>query len=193
MGKYHTHMGDKMGRADKNVFHEGLLYSESRCIIRDSLDANPEVEKSAFWIRPACFGDLPAMTRLLQELFAIETEFTVDTEKQRCGLQMLLDSEQAAVWVAERHGRIVGMVTAQLMISTAEGGLSSLLEDLVVSSAYRRRGLGKALLSAAVKWSRDQGATRMQLLADGRNVPAIIFYRKQDWKQTNMIALRRSL
>jgi hypothetical protein len=44
-----------------------------------------------------------------------------------------------------------------------------------------------------VKWSRDQGATRIQLLADGRNVPAIIFYRKQDWKQTNMIALRRAI
>jgi GNAT superfamily N-acetyltransferase len=97
------------------------------------------------------------------------------------------------VWVAERRGRIVGRVTVQLLVSTAEGALSGLLEDLVVSSAYRHRGLGKALLSAAVKWSREQGATRMQLLADGRNVPALIFYRKQEWKQTNMIALRRSL
>jgi ribosomal protein S18 acetylase RimI-like enzyme len=133
------------------------------------------------------------MTRLLQELFTVETEFNVDTEKQRSGLQMLLDSAQAGVWVADRYGRIVGMVTVQLVISTAEGRLSGLLEDLVVSSAYRHRGLGKALLNAAVKWAREQGATRMQLLADGRNVPALIFYRKQDWKQTNMIALRRPL
>ena len=159
----------------------------------DSLSVKPGVEKETFWIRPASGGDLPAMTRLLQELFAVETEFIVDAEKQRTGLQMLLDSARAGIWVAERRGRIVGMVTVQLMISTAEGGLSGLLEDLVVSSAYRHRGLGKALLSAAVKWSRDQGATRIQLLADGRNVPAIIFYRKQDWKQTNMIALRRAI
>jgi len=159
----------------------------------DSLSVKPDVEKDTFWIRPASAGDLSAMTRLLQELFAVETEFIVDTEKQRCGLQMLLDSPKAGVWIAERRGRVVGMVTMQLMISTAEGGLSGLLEDLVISSAYRRRGLGKALLSAAVKWAREQGATRIQLLADGRNVPAIIFYRKQDWKQTNMIALRRSL
>jgi ribosomal protein S18 acetylase RimI-like enzyme len=159
----------------------------------DSLSVKPDIEKEAFWIRPAGSGDLPAMTRLLQELFSVETEFAVDTEKQRAGLQLLLDSPKAGVWVAERRGRVVGMVSVQLMVSTAEGGLSGLLEDLVVSSAYRRRGLGKALLSAAVKWSRDQGATRIQLLADGRNVPAIIFYRKQDWKQTNMIALRRAI
>jgi ribosomal protein S18 acetylase RimI-like enzyme len=149
-----------------------------------------EIEQGAFWIRPAGADDLAAMTRLLQELFAVETEFVFDAAKQRCGLQMLLDSPLANVWVAERRGRVVGMVTVQLVISTAEGGFSGLLEDLVVSSAYRHRGLGKALLGAAMKWARGQGATRMQLLADGRNVPAIIFYRKQNWRQTNMIALR---
>jgi ribosomal protein S18 acetylase RimI-like enzyme len=158
-----------------------------------SLNGRPGAERDMFWIRPAGADDLPAMTRLLQELFAVETEFAVDTEKQRCGLSMLLDSPSAEVWVAERHGRVVGMVSVQLVVSTAEGGLSGLLEDLVVSSVYRRRGLGKALLNAAVKWAREQGATRIQLLADGRNVPALIFYRKQDWKQTNMIALRRPL
>jgi ribosomal protein S18 acetylase RimI-like enzyme len=157
------------------------------------LNVRSDVERDMFWIRTAGYDDLPAMTRLLQELFAVETEFAVDTEKQRCGLRMLLDSSSAGVWVAERHGRIVGMVTVQLLISTAEGGLSGLLEDLIVSSVYRRRGLGKALLNAAVGWSREQGATRIQLLADSRNVPALIFYRKQGWKQTNMIALRRAI
>ena len=106
---------------------------------------------------------------------------------------MLLDSASAGIWVAERCGRVVGMVTVQLVISTVEGGVSGLLEDLVVSSAYRHRGIGRALLDAAVRWSCEQGATRMQLLTDGRNVPALIFYRKQEWKQTSMIALRRSI
>jgi ribosomal protein S18 acetylase RimI-like enzyme len=159
----------------------------------NALQMKPDVEKETVWIRPAGSDDLPAMTRLLQELFTIETDFGVDSGKQRAGLQMLLDSPKAGLWVAERRGRVIGMVTLQLVVSTAEGGLSGLLEDLVVTSVCRRRGVGKALLNAAVKWAREQGATRVQLLADGRNVPAIIFYRKQDWKQTNMIALRRSV
>jgi len=161
--------------------------------MNDFLNEKTGVEAESFLIRPAGADDLPAMIRLLHDLFSVETEYPVDAEKQRCGLQMLLDSEQAGIWVAERRGRIVGMVTVQLVVSTAEGGFSGLLEDLIVSSAYRRRGLGKALLHEAVQWSREQGATRIQLLADGRNVPALIFYRKQDWKQTHMIALRRPL
>jgi len=153
------------------------------------MDTEQKTGTDAFWIRPASHEDVRAMTRLLQELFAIETDFNFDEEKQRCGLEMLLESSGAKIWVAERRGRVVGMVTIQLVVSTAEGACSGWLEDLVVSSAYRRRGLGKALLKAAVKWAHDQRATRIQLLADSRNVPALIFYRKQDWLQTNMIAL----
>lgn len=146
-----------------------------------------------FRIRPAGAGDVRAMTHLLQQLFAIENEFGADADKQRAGLQLLLESPAAGVWVAERRRRVVGMVTVQLMISTAEGGLSGLLEDLVVSSVHRGKGIGKALLCAAVRWTRKKGATRIQLLADGRNVPTLVFYRKREWKQTNMIALRRNL
>lgn len=156
------------------------------------MDQSRESGTDTFWIRPASREDVRAMTRLLQELFAVETEFEFDEEKQRCGLQMLLDSPNAGLWVADRRGRVVGMVTMQLMVSTAEGALSGWMEDLVVSSAYRRRGLGKALMNSAVNWAHEQGASRVQLLADSRNVPALIFYRKLEWLQTNMIALRKT-
>lgn len=159
--------------------------------MKTALKSENGTEQNAFWIRPASADDLSAMTRMLQELFAVETEFVFDVGKQRCELQMLLNSPSASVWVAERHGRVVGMVTVQLTVSTAEGCFSGLVEDLIVSSVYRCRGLGRALLNAAASWARNQGAVRVQLLADGRNVvTALIFYRKQGWKQTNMIALR---
>ena len=154
------------------------------------LNEKQQAGVDAFWIRPASREDLRPMTRLLHELFAVETEFEIDEEKQRCGLEMLLDSPNAGIWVADRRGRVVGMVVCQLVVSTAEGALSGWIEDLVVSSPYRKRGLGKALLKSAVQWAQEHGATRVQLLADSRNVPALIFYRKQEWLQTNMIALR---
>ncbi len=147
----------------------------------------------AVGIRRAGSSDLEDMRRLLRELFAIETQFDAEPEKQRRGLMRLLESPTAEVWVAERGERIVGMVTVQLLVSTAEGGASGLLEDLIVTSAHRRKGFGKALVEAATQWARGQGATRIQLLADAHNVPAIIFYRKQDWKQTHMVALRRAV
>ncbi len=160
--------------------------------MKQVMDRNQKKSESdSIWIRRASREDVRAMTRLLQELFAVETEFEFDEQKQSCGLEMLLDSPRTEIWVADRRGRVVGMVTVQLVVSTVEGALSAWMEDMVVSSPYRRRGIGTALLKSAVNWAHEQGATRVQLLADGRNVPALIFYRKQNWLQTNMIALRR--
>jgi GNAT superfamily N-acetyltransferase len=157
--------------------------------VKIEMTATPQT----FWVRPACTDDFTGMIRLLQESSAIEAKFEFDREKQRRGLQLLLESPSASIWVAERRGRVVGMVTVQLVVSTAEGRFSGVVEDLFVSSAYRRRGIGKALLKAAVQWAHSGGAARVQLLADGHNVPALIFYRKQDWKQTSMMAIRRSI
>lgn len=149
-------------------------------------------KREAFRIRPAGHDDISVMTRLLQELFAIEDGLEGDPDKQRCGLEMLLNSTQAIVLVAECDRRVVGMVTVQLTVSTAEGGVAALLEDLIVTASCRRRGLGRALVQEALLWSRAQGARRLQLLADGRNVPALIFYRRMGWCQTDFIALKRA-
>jgi len=40
-------------------------------------------------------------------------------------------------------------------------------------------------------YAQINGIRRIQLLADVHNVGAIIFYRAMDWKQTNLVALRR--
>jgi len=42
--------------------------------------------------------------------------------------------------VAELDKQIVGVCTAQLLISTAEGGIVALIEDVVVDGNYRGQG-----------------------------------------------------
>lgn len=133
------------------------------------------------------------MAGLLRELFSIETEFPCDPAKQCRGLRLLLRSPTAGVWVAERGDDVVGMVTVQLVVSTAEGGLSGLLEDLVVTEEHRNAGIGELLLEAAVQWTQMQGATRIQLFADRRNAAAFRFYFRYNWAPTRMVALRRML
>jgi GNAT superfamily N-acetyltransferase len=97
------------------------------------------------------------------------------------------------VVVAEQEGVVVGMATLQILISTAEGGRSGLIEDVVVSESYRGRGVGKRLMEHLVQWAAKQGLTRLQLLADRQNQPALMFYQSQGWSTTNMIALKRQL
>ncbi len=72
--------------------------------------------------------------------------------------------------MAERAAAgVVGMVTTQLVVSTAEGGPAALVEDMVVAPDHRMRGTGRWLLRAAEAWARERGATRLQLLADRDN------------------------
>jgi GNAT superfamily N-acetyltransferase len=144
-------------------------------------------------IRAATPADLDALVRLLGVLFSIEADFRPDPGRQRRGLALLLaEPERCAVLIADDAGVVVGMVTAQLVISTAEGGLSALVEDMVVDEAVQRRGVGRRLLDAVERWAMARGATRLQLLADRENAPALAFYALAGWRPTQLVCWRRS-
>ncbi len=71
--------------------------------------------------------------------------------------------------VAVINGRVTGMVTAQLLISTAQGGIVALVEDMVVTSAMRNLGIGRQLMAAIERWALKRDVTRVQLLAERGN------------------------
>ena len=142
-------------------------------------------------IRTARPADLPVLVRLLGDLFSIEPDFAADADRQRLGLTLLLADRRAAVLVADRGGTVVGMVTGQLVVSTAEGGLSALVEDLVVDAPRRKKGVGRALLAAIEGWAESRGATRLQLLADRENAPALAFYEREGWRTTRLVCFRQ--
>lgn len=150
---------------------------------------NPEVT-----IRRASPFDISDMALLLRELFAIEKDFSADFKKQEMGFSLLLSNPaRAKVLVAEKDGQIIGMATAQLVVSTAEGALSALVEDVVVTESERDKGVGSMLLNALSDWAESRKATRMQLLADRTNEAALGFYRKLGWSETGMMAMRKFL
>ena len=149
-------------------------------------------DREAATVRPARPDDIETMTELLAELFTIEADFAVDPTVQRRGLQLLLKNpDQACVLVAETVGKIVGMVTVQLLTSTAEGGRVGLLEDLVVHGGWRGRGVGTSLLREVETWAHKRGLLRLQLLADKENLPGLEFYRARHWAPTQLVCLRR--
>ncbi|HEX5330654.1 hypothetical protein, partial [Sulfuricurvum sp.] len=80
-------------------------------------------------IRRASYEDISDMARLLGELFAIEDDFTIDTEKQSRGLKLLLDTESAIVLVAQEEERVIAMATIQKLVSTAIGEYVGIIED----------------------------------------------------------------
>ena len=132
------------------------------------------------------------MVALLQALFAIEDDFTPDPARQRQALARLLEGggKHRCILVAEKDHQVIAMATVQVVISTAQGGPVGLVEDVVVQEDYRGRGMGQMLMRALIAWSADRGLTRLQLLADRGNKPALNFYRQIGWQTTRLLCLR---
>lgn len=145
-------------------------------------------------VERALASDIPELIELLRTLFSLERDFAFDAGRQRRGLTRLLAEprDRASVLVARDDGAIAGMVSGQLVISTAEGAPSVWIEDMVVAPAFRGRGIGRALLRGVTDWAVAQGASRAQLLADSDNTSALAFYRHLGLEPTNLVALRLS-
>ncbi len=144
-------------------------------------------------IRRAEFSDIPDLVELLRELFSIEVDFDFNAVRQEKGLSMMMSSPGIrCVMVAEVNQQVVGMCTAQLVVSTAKGGFSGVIEDMVINRGYREKGLGSCLLEAVNIWCIHKGARRIQLLADKNNTKALTFYEKCNWQKTQLICLRKT-
>lgn len=146
-------------------------------------------------IRAAQEADVPRLAELLTDLFTIEVDFVPDEEKQKRGLSMLVNDQSgtAAVFVAESDGYVIGMASVQTLVSTAEGGRVGLVEDVIVDARYRGNGVGMLLLDHLIDWSRSQQFTRLQLLVDKNNQPAVEFYLQQGWQGTSLNCMRLML
>ena len=77
-------------------------------------------------------ADIPALVSLLALLFGIEKDFSVDVSKQKIGLELLLKNPQNATIQVARNAanKAIGMVSTQLVISTAQGAPSAWVEDI---------------------------------------------------------------
>ena len=142
--------------------------------------------------------DIPRLVELLRELFGHEADFAADAARQQRGLELLLAAaaggEGVNVAVArDERGIAIGMASAQLVISTAEGALSAWIEDVVVDAACRRQGVGTRLVEHLLAWAKSHGATRAQLVTDTGNPAALLFYDGLAWQRTQLTVRRRMI
>lgn len=85
-------------------------------------------------------------------------------------------SDPADILVAEQHGRILGYLRVAVPTPVPSNAHVRQIQGLVVAEDARRRGLGRALVRAAVDATRRQGATRITLRVLGHNHPARSLY-----------------
>jgi ribosomal protein S18 acetylase RimI-like enzyme len=142
-------------------------------------------------IGPADLADLDALLQLLGELFAQEHDFAPDPEKQARGLRLILeDPTRGQLFVARMNGEVIAMASVLFTISTAEGGLVGLLEDVIVAQAHRSRGIGRRLLDHVLQGCAQRGLLRVTLLADHDNHSALGLYERVGFVRSGMSVLR---
>ncbi len=83
----------------------------------------------------------------------------------------------ARLWVAGDDSRVVGLIGLIVEGEEAE------IEPLVVSKAYRRRGIGKQLIKRIVAEARNLGVRFLSVKPAARNVHAIRFLYIQGFQE----------
>lgn len=142
----------------------------------------------------ATYDDLPAMADLLYELFTLESDFQPERDKQLRGLRLILDTPALGRLFVLRCGdKVAGMANALITVSTARGAPVVLLEDVIVSRAFRGRGLGRRLVEHVCAWAKAAGMGRVTLLADQDNAPALAFYAELGFEESAMVVRRKIL
>ena len=142
-------------------------------------------------IEAATEADLDELSDLLGELFAQESDFRPNKEKQLRGLRLIFEQpNRGRVFVLRRDGAIVGMINLLFTISTAEGGFVILLEDLVIHKKYQGHGYGSKLLKHAIEFARQKNFLRITLLTDRPENLAQEFFRRHGFQESSMIPMR---
>jgi RimJ/RimL family protein N-acetyltransferase len=125
-----------------------------------------------FVVRPALAGDARAMAEsfaaVAEERDGIATEPPVDIEERAA---LFADGTDGSV-VAVADGRIVGL----LHVEVSRHGFGEF--GMLVDRDWRGRGVGSALVQAAIGWARGQGLHKLCLEVFAHNTAAIALYRK---------------
>ncbi|MBS3794110.1 MAG: GNAT family N-acetyltransferase [Candidatus Thorarchaeota archaeon] len=91
------------------------------------------------------------------------------------------------VWVAEKKGKIVGMVSLQ----DSEGGLE--IEPIIVKKGHRGEGIGEKLLRFAIQKARELGVRYLMIRPVMRNWDAIRKFHREGFVNIGRIELFKDL
>lgn len=138
-------------------------------------------------IRAAVVDDYDGICALFEEVDALHRAalpgvFRVSggAVRERDFVEGMISDPAVGLFVAEDGGVLVGLLHVVLRMPSSFPILVPrrfvVIESVVVAGAYRRQGVGRALMDAAQAWATAQGATEIELNVWAFNREAIAFY-----------------
>lgn len=127
-----------------------------------------------YGITAATENDFPGILSLIQEF----ATFQKTPEKVTINLQQMMEGKGLFnAFVAKQDGAIVGFAS-YFPTWYSWSGRALYLDDLYVQDAYRKKGIGKALLDAVIDKARMENCIKVRWQVSNWNTNAIGFYKK---------------
>ena len=129
-------------------------------------------------LRDITFDDLPDVLRLYAQPDFDNGE-VLDDAQARALYARFLTYPDYKIYVAEEGGRIVGSFALLVMLNLGHcGAPSAIVEDVVVDPQMQGRGVGAAVMRAAMDLARDKGCYKLVLSSNAKRVRAHAFYER---------------
>ncbi|QIB32808.1 GNAT family N-acetyltransferase [Ancylobacter pratisalsi] len=125
-------------------------------------------------IRPAEPADLPAVLALYREL---DAEDALDVAEARAIFERMARYPDYTLHVGEADGTVLGTFTLLVMDNMAHrGARSAVIEAVAVAAAAQGRGIGRAMMDAALAMAREKGCYKASLSTRMSREGAHAFY-----------------
>src|ERR671918_2280842 len=154
------------------------MSSETRFLVRRAVDADG-----------SALGRLGGLLMRLHHQFDPERFIGPGSDPEggyEWFLRTQLGEDDAAVFVAEQDGAVVGYVFAALepMSWKELREACGFIHDIAVDEVGRRSGVATGLMEAAIEWLRSRGAPRVVLGTAERNPAAQRLFEKLGFRRT---------
>jgi GNAT superfamily N-acetyltransferase len=128
-------------------------------------------------VRRATPEDVDRVFSLASDL---ATSFEVEERTFKASYRHVVTDDHALLLVVEDNGEIVGYCLGFDHVTFFANGRVAWVEEMMVSSSHRRKGVGRSLMAAFERWSAARGA-KLVALATRR---AAEFYRAVGYEES---------
>jgi ribosomal protein S18 acetylase RimI-like enzyme len=138
-------------------------------------------------IRTATLQDLPGLQELVDQLaysdLPYDNEVDLQWSRTQDGINYLNEKilqKNGVCFIAETDETLIGYSTIAIKKLPAWRKVTAAeIENLYVVESYRKRGIGKELLEACIRWVKDQKIDRISVSVFSGNESAKEFYIKR--------------
>jgi len=139
-------------------------------------------------IRTATKSDYQIIKKLVKELY--------DTLDEKIGMvehlplkkfEDILNEPKIEILVADADNKVVGYLTINYNKSLLDVGATAIIDELIVTKAYQKRGIGKQLVNSAIKYATRHGCSEIGVGTESNNTLAKGFYKACGFKEIGVI------